>query len=204
MRLLTTISITFLPCHIMMYQDFDMPPTKRRRTLTDSLLTSALNVALISTAFGMSAYRMCVKVDCPGIPPAHLITAFRWRDGTEADDDTKISDEPPPYEEGDWVQVSPVFPILDECVTEFRRLDSLQQPHYPRKVLPLPEKTTTSSHTDGESKRRSSNHDIQHHHVANPLSWLLHDQHRPPHATHSPRGSSQPAPRTPQMTRVER
>ncbi|KAG8901610.1 hypothetical protein FRC00_006003 [Tulasnella sp. 408] len=39
--------------------ELDFPPTKRRRTtLTDTLLTSALNIALISGAVGMTAYRL--------------------------------------------------------------------------------------------------------------------------------------------------
>ncbi|KAG8974930.1 hypothetical protein FRC05_006607 [Tulasnella sp. 425] len=39
--------------------ELDFPPSKRRRTtLTDTLLTSALNIALISGAVGMTAYRM--------------------------------------------------------------------------------------------------------------------------------------------------
>ena len=39
----------------------DFPPTKRRRTgggITDMLLTSALNVALVGTAVGLTAYRL--------------------------------------------------------------------------------------------------------------------------------------------------
>ncbi|KAG8995849.1 hypothetical protein FRB94_008737 [Tulasnella sp. JGI-2019a] len=65
-------------------EDFDIPPTKRRRmTLADNLLTSALNVALVSTALGMTAYRM-------------------WSNRGEPE--TEKAEKPPPYEEGDWNQ----------------------------------------------------------------------------------------------------
>jgi len=41
----------------------DLPPTKRRRTtLADNLLTSALNVALVSTALGITAIRYSVSI----------------------------------------------------------------------------------------------------------------------------------------------
>jgi len=71
----------------MFYLDLDFPPAKRRRTtLADNLLTSALNVALVSTALGITAYRM-----------------WTGRDGREPE----IADKPPPYEEGDWVQTMP-------------------------------------------------------------------------------------------------
>ncbi|KAG8854426.1 hypothetical protein FRB96_007488 [Tulasnella sp. 330] len=64
--------------------DSEFPPLKRRRTtLADNLLTSALNIALVSTAFGMTAYRM-------------------WSSRREPEIDRV--DKPPPYEEGNWQQ----------------------------------------------------------------------------------------------------
>ncbi|GJJ11460.1 hypothetical protein Clacol_005693 [Clathrus columnatus] len=72
--------------------DQDLPPAKRRKTITDSILSTALSAALIGTAVGMSAYRM-------------------WRDrGTPKQvndpsvEEIIMDSPPPPYEQDDWVQ----------------------------------------------------------------------------------------------------
>lgn len=44
----------------------DFPPAKRRKTLTDSIISTAFSAALIGTAVGMTAYRLY----------APLITSF--------------------------------------------------------------------------------------------------------------------------------
>lgn len=36
----------------------DCPPAKRRKTLADSIISTAFSAALISTAVGIGAYRM--------------------------------------------------------------------------------------------------------------------------------------------------
>lgn len=87
--------------------DSDFPPAKRRRTtLADNLLTSALNVALVSTALGITAYRMYVYF-CSD-PPDQALTrrwTLRWTGRDEREREPEMADKPPPYEEGDWAQV---------------------------------------------------------------------------------------------------
>jgi len=83
----------------------DSPPAKRRRTtLADTLLSSALNVALISTAFGITAYRL-------------------WMGGSDEQD---AHDTPPPYEQGDWNQ--PSYPRPPSSQTS-----STKEPSSPKK-----------------------------------------------------------------------
>ncbi|KAH9175934.1 hypothetical protein EDB89DRAFT_1942726 [Lactarius sanguifluus] len=57
----------------------DLPPAKRRRTLAGTIVTGAVNAALIGTAVGLTVYRL-------------------WRDRGRVPEL-----EPPPYEQGDWV-----------------------------------------------------------------------------------------------------
>ncbi|KAH9992435.1 hypothetical protein BJV77DRAFT_1002420 [Russula vinacea] len=57
----------------------DLPPAKRRRTLAGTIVSGAVNAALIGTAVGLTVYRL-------------------WKDRG------KVPElEPPPYEQGDWV-----------------------------------------------------------------------------------------------------
>ncbi|KAI0299204.1 hypothetical protein BC826DRAFT_995992 [Russula brevipes] len=57
----------------------ELPPAKRRRTLAGTIVSGAVNAALIGTAVGLTVFRL-------------------WRDRG------KVSElEPPPYEQGDWV-----------------------------------------------------------------------------------------------------
>jgi len=69
----------------------ELPPAKRRKTLTDSIIGTALSAALIGTAVGMTAYRM-------------------WRDrGIPSDIPSGDSTEqpPPPYEKEEWLDEAP-------------------------------------------------------------------------------------------------
>ncbi|KAH9072262.1 hypothetical protein EDB83DRAFT_2361950 [Lactarius deliciosus] len=61
----------------------DLPPAKRRRTLAGTIVTGAVNAALIGTAVGLTVYRL-------------------WRDRGRVPEL-----EPPPYEQGDWVPSEP-------------------------------------------------------------------------------------------------
>ncbi|KAF8524181.1 hypothetical protein JB92DRAFT_2881396 [Gautieria morchelliformis] len=63
-----------------------LPPAKRRKTLTDTIISTAFSAALIGTAVGMTAYRM-------------------WRDRGKptAEDDSIPMEPPPPYEREEWV-----------------------------------------------------------------------------------------------------
>ncbi|KAI0736401.1 hypothetical protein C8Q72DRAFT_799489 [Fomitopsis betulina] len=58
----------------------DLPPSKRRRTLAGSIVSTALSAALIGTAVGLTVYRL-------------------WRDRGKAPE----SLPPPPYEQGEWL-----------------------------------------------------------------------------------------------------
>jgi len=61
----------------------ELPPAKRRRTLASTIVSGALNAAIIGTAVGLTVYRL-------------------WRDRG------KVPElEPPPYEQGDWVPSGP-------------------------------------------------------------------------------------------------
>ncbi|KAI9464507.1 hypothetical protein BJY52DRAFT_1249521 [Lactarius psammicola] len=61
----------------------ELPPAKRRRTLAGSIVSGAVNAALIGTAVGLTVYRL-------------------WRDRGRVPEL-----EPPPYEQGDWVPSEP-------------------------------------------------------------------------------------------------
>ncbi|KAI9509682.1 hypothetical protein F5148DRAFT_1185777 [Russula earlei] len=61
----------------------DLPPAKRRRTFAGTIVSSAVNAALIGTAVGLTVFRL-------------------WRDRGKAPEL-----EPPPYEQGDWVPPAP-------------------------------------------------------------------------------------------------
>jgi hypothetical protein len=43
---------------ILITIDIDLPPVKRRRGLADSLVSTAVNAALIGTAVGYTVYRL--------------------------------------------------------------------------------------------------------------------------------------------------
>ncbi|KAJ7274318.1 hypothetical protein B0H12DRAFT_1199637 [Mycena haematopus] len=75
------------------------PPTKRRRGLAGSIVSTAVSAALIGTAVGLTVYRL-------------------WRDrGKESDPDQP---PPPPYQKGEWtpvqqpqaIEVTPPTPII--------------------------------------------------------------------------------------------
>ena len=75
----------------------ELPPAKRRRTLAGSLVSGAVNAALIGTAVGLTVYRLYVfftRIE----PDQRSDNSFRWRDRGRAPEL-----EPPPYEQGDWV-----------------------------------------------------------------------------------------------------
>jgi hypothetical protein len=45
-------------CSMCSFVMADLPPAKRRKTLADSIISTAFSAALIGTAVGMTAYRM--------------------------------------------------------------------------------------------------------------------------------------------------
>lgn len=76
----------------------ELPPTKRRRTLAGSIVSTALSAALIGTAVGLTVYRL-------------------WRDRGQEQEKIQPQPLPPPYHPGDWVpeqykdlQVTPPTP----------------------------------------------------------------------------------------------
>lgn len=71
----------------------EFPPAKRRRTLAGSIVSGAVNAALIGTAVGLTVYRL-------------------WRDRGRAPEL-----EPPPYEQGDWVPSEPEELVPPSTVT---------------------------------------------------------------------------------------
>lgn len=83
--------------------ELDFPPTKRRRTtLTDTLLTSALNIALISGAVGMTAYRLYALILYIWRRIiSYVVFGRRWRGEDNA---IEGGEEPCGYEEDAWVR----------------------------------------------------------------------------------------------------
>jgi hypothetical protein len=75
----------------------ELPPAKRRRTLAGSIVSGAVNAALIGTAVGLTVYRLYVFF-MRIVLDQRSDTIFRWRDRGRAPEL-----EPPPYEQGDWV-----------------------------------------------------------------------------------------------------
>jgi len=47
-------------CNLLIIVHVELPPAKRRRTLAGSIVSTALSAALISTAVGLTVYRLCV------------------------------------------------------------------------------------------------------------------------------------------------
>lgn len=86
----------------------ELPPAKRRRTLAGTIVSGAVNAALIGTAVGLTVYRLYVffmRIEFD----QRSDNIFRWRDRGRAPEL-----EPPPYEQGDWVpsEVSNPYPLL--------------------------------------------------------------------------------------------
>jgi uncharacterized membrane protein len=52
--------ITFLLMVITFYFCVELPPAKRRRTFASTIVSGALNAALIGTAVGITIYRLYV------------------------------------------------------------------------------------------------------------------------------------------------
>ncbi|KAF8517915.1 hypothetical protein BU17DRAFT_33078, partial [Hysterangium stoloniferum] len=108
------LSLTYLPMSCL-----ELPPAKRRKTLTDSIIGTALSAALIGTAVGMTAYRM-------------------WRDRGKATDipsGESTEQPPPPYEKEEWV---------DEAVSKLcqpRNKASSPTPRLPRKSRTVTRRT---------------------------------------------------------------
>ncbi|KIJ55486.1 hypothetical protein M422DRAFT_774503 [Sphaerobolus stellatus SS14] len=91
----------------------ELPPAKRRRTLTDSIISTALSAALIGTTVGMTAYRM-------------------WRDRGKTTDNPlpgSMDQPPPPYEREEWV---------DEMA---QTKPAARGPRMPRKQRPIARRT---------------------------------------------------------------
>ncbi|KAJ7714967.1 hypothetical protein DFH07DRAFT_863103 [Mycena maculata] len=89
-----TVSVSDLP-----------PPTKRRRGLAGSIVSTAVSAALIGTAVGLTVYRL-------------------WRDRGSKDSESEPSPAPlpppPPYQQGEWtpvrqpqaIEITPPTPII--------------------------------------------------------------------------------------------
>jgi hypothetical protein len=84
----------------------ELPPTKRRRTLASTIVSGALNAALIGTAVGLTVYRLYV-LSFAWLRGFELIPNARWRDRGSVPEL-----EPPPYEQGDWAPSEVgIFPL---------------------------------------------------------------------------------------------
>lgn len=85
----------------------DFPPAKRRKTLTDTIISTAFSAALIGTAVGMTAYRMYCQFQmqyCNHVSD-RVVLLFRWRDRGKPtnEDGPEPMEPPPPYEREEWM-----------------------------------------------------------------------------------------------------
>ena len=81
----------------------ELPAPKRRRTLTGSIVSTALSAALIGTAVGLTVYRLWVsQLSALAERFSHLC---RWRGRSKQ---PEALPPPPPYEQGEWVPPSTV------------------------------------------------------------------------------------------------
>jgi hypothetical protein len=46
---------------VLIFVHVDIPPAKKRRTLAGSIVSGAMNAAIIGTAVGLTVYRLCVS-----------------------------------------------------------------------------------------------------------------------------------------------
>ncbi|KAF8993767.1 hypothetical protein BDQ17DRAFT_1431475 [Cyathus striatus] len=111
------------------HEDELPPPTKRRRGLAGSIVSTAVSAALIGTAVGLTVYRLCVHASSQlcrilMIPPTlcsfcddgcvygDALSSRRWRDRgkllplqpvqQDQEQEQEQIPPPPPYEQGEW------------------------------------------------------------------------------------------------------
>ncbi|KZV80141.1 hypothetical protein EXIGLDRAFT_756465 [Exidia glandulosa HHB12029] len=114
------------------------PPMKKRRTIADSIVSTALSAALIGAAVGIAAYRV-------------------WRDRGKSSQAGQETDDkhapPPPYHPGDWVSVTPSQPVPGGAASQ----------HH---TLPKAARRTRRTHAAGASSshRRKPSHLTVHAH----------------------------------------
>jgi hypothetical protein len=58
---LVLLWVIFLLMVVSFHLCLDLPPAKRRRTIAGTIVSGALNAALIGTAVGLTVYRLCVS-----------------------------------------------------------------------------------------------------------------------------------------------
>ncbi|KAG8932746.1 hypothetical protein FRC02_000647 [Tulasnella sp. 418] len=109
-------------------RDVDHPPAKRRRigALTDTILSGALNFALVGSAVGLTAYRL-------------------WRARGIAPEEQNTQDQPPPYED-DWVKSSPDDSTVTSSSSAESRSSGTSDSHAQgarKRVKPVNRTTTT-------------------------------------------------------------
>ncbi|KAL6306256.1 hypothetical protein BKA93DRAFT_729892 [Sparassis latifolia] len=110
----------------------DLPPPKRRRTLTGSIVSTAMSAALIGTAVGLTVYRL-------------------WKDRSKHPEQLP----PPPYEQGEWVPPklsTPISPITPTADAESPAPRSKKNHHVAgRRTAPRHRKTVSRANIIGNS-----------------------------------------------------
>jgi hypothetical protein len=109
--------------NILIFLNVDLPPpSKRRRGLAGSIVSTAVSAALIGTAVGLTVYRLCVNIlSLLNRPIAE--SAPRWRDrgkDAEVEQQPPPQHPPPPYQQGEWtpvqqpqaIEITPPTPIV--------------------------------------------------------------------------------------------
>ncbi|EJD43726.1 hypothetical protein AURDEDRAFT_114534 [Auricularia subglabra TFB-10046 SS5] len=112
------------------------PPAKKRRTIADSIISTALSAALIGTAVGIAAYRVWRDRGKP---------AQQQQEAQLAPEHEEKQPPPPPYHPGDWVSVS-----------------QESQPQQAAHTLPKAARRTRRTHAAGHRRKTSHLHVPRH------------------------------------------
>ncbi|KAF8579903.1 hypothetical protein K439DRAFT_1663007 [Ramaria rubella] len=118
--------------------DAELPPAKRRKTFTDSIISTAFSAALIGTAVGMTAYRM-------------------WRDRgrPKEEPDSELIEPPPPYQREEWVDDMPQRKPAPHSPKHARRPRPVPRRVPRHRVAPVTKSSTQLSHFNSSSSRLS-------------------------------------------------
>jgi hypothetical protein len=164
----------------------DLPPAKRRKTLTDSIISTAFSAALIGTAVGMTAYRMYAFIDGAILVDimSNTVLLDRWRDRGKPGGETRpetVEQPPPPYLKEEWVDDSVCNRIVIYEVV-FTRLAHVASQYVSKSG------TTASQEAEVHRAPCAASSQSSYHHIASTLTSTL---YLPIEVCHSAAGRTQ-------------